>query len=85
MAEGTATAGKGLAGCSGCLVAMFLALTVLLSLGAGFIVELTDGRASYNEVAPLSYVSSVCCCLSGVGVVLGIVLILVGGRSSVDA
>ena len=74
--------GKILAGCSGCLVLISLFLTVALAFGAGQIYTLSDGKIPVHFVAYGQYASSLCCCLSGVGMVAGIAMLLMGGKDT---
>ena len=80
MAKGGA--GKMVAGCSGCLVLVFLASTVVLS----FLPAMTNGRVSPSEIGyPFTmYGSSGCCCLAGVGMVVGIIMLVMGGKGGED-
>ena len=78
MAQGGT--GRTVAGCSGCLVALFLLLTAVISLVPAVAPDLVT-----LETAPMltygQYATSACCCMSGVIMVIGIVMLLMGGRS----
>lgn len=81
MASGS---GKSIAGCSGCLVLIFLCLTAFFALAPSFLYNMQDLPAVVYSLLGFSamgqYASSACCCLSGVGMVVGIAMLLLGGR-----
>ncbi len=82
--------GKTIAGCSGCLVLVFLTLTLVFSFFAAPIsTALIDLMASEDpETAVLiagivgngQLATSTCCCLSGFLMLIGIVMLLLGGK-----
>lgn len=81
MASGS---GKSIAGCSGCLVLIFLGLTTLFALAPSFLTSMEDLPAAAYSLLGFSamgqWASSACCCLSGVGMVVGIAMLLLGGK-----
>ena len=78
MAQGGS--GRTVAGCSGCLVFIFVMLTAAFSLVPSFVPDLVPA-AAWPYMAYGQYASSACCCLSGFLMVIGIVMLLMGGRS----
>ena len=84
--------GKTIAGCSGCLVLVFLTLTLVFSFFAAPIstalIELM--AADDAETASLialavgngQLATSTCCCISGFFMLIGIAMLLLGGKGS---
>ncbi len=81
MASGS---GRSVAGCSGCLVLIFLMLTAFFAMAPQFMYDMDLPAAVYSLLgfsAIGQYASSTCCCLSGVGMIVGIAMLLMGGKN----
>jgi len=60
----------------------FLLIIILTQVGWSFVVNMAPDLATYGAVVagPVSWVADGCCCLSGAGMIIGIVMLLMGGK-----
>lgn len=70
---------KVVAGCSGCLVIVFLALVIAFRMLPRWAPDTVPPEA-LRVVGWGQYLSGACCCVAGVGLVIGIVLLLTGNK-----
>ena len=82
MAAGSGKGPKFLAGCSCLSMVFFLGLIVAIKFLLPFLSDaLPDLAVVWGIVGGIGgYVADGCCCLSGVGLVIGIVLLLLRSR-----
>jgi hypothetical protein len=82
MASGSGNSGKIVAGCSCLSMVLFLAIILFIQFGYAALATAVPDVAQYGAAAigPLGIVSNICCCLSGVGMVVGIAMLLMGGK-----
>lgn len=90
MADGGSNKGKFVAGCSCLSMLFFLALIIFINFGMAVVVQAVDNDPTVVTVAGIltsfgAWISDVCCCLSGVGVVIGIVMLATGGKKDAEA
>ena len=82
MASGASTGGKILSGCSCLSIIFFVTLSLFVRFGLPFAYEaLPDLYELWGLFATASIGFNACCCFSGVGFILGIILLLVGRNS----
>ncbi len=77
--------GKGLAGCSclGILLTLLVSVFFTVALQQPAVYEVVP-PALLGISAPISWAANGCCCLSGLGMIVGIILIATGGKSDDD-
>ncbi len=84
MASGASTGGKVLTGCSCLSILIFFALSAFVQFGLQFAYEAApDLYQLWGLLAgPAALGFNACCCLSGVGFIVGIALLLMGRSSA---
>jgi hypothetical protein len=87
MADGGSNKGKFVAGCSCLSVVFFLFLIMFIQFGLSIVVEqVPDIAVAASVISGVgAYISYSCCCLSGVGMVIGIVMLAMGGKKEAEA
>ena len=82
MATGSGNSGKIVAGCSCLSMVLFLTIILFIQFGYAALVNTVPDVAQYGAIiaGPVAWVSDACCCLSGVGMVVGIAMQLMGGK-----
>lgn len=87
MAARSGIGGKIVAGCSCVAMAVSILLLLFVTFALGQLVsavpELAESQAYIATWG--GYVSYGCCCISGGGMILGIVLLLMGGKGEAEA
>ena len=83
MASGASTGGKVLTGCSCLSIMIFFILSAFTAFGLEVAMqELPNlNELWYILAGPASWGFNACCCLSGVGLIVGVALIMVGRKS----
>ena len=86
MAEGGGGAGKAVAGCSCLSMVFFMVLVVVIQFALVPLAQaLPDLAALWGFLGGVgSWISQICCCLSGLGLVIGIVMLLLSGKKGDD-
>ncbi|MFT5679992.1 MAG: hypothetical protein ACI8RZ_000897 [Myxococcota bacterium] len=84
MASGASTGGKVLTGCSCLSIFIFLALSTFIQFGLQIAYEMAPDQSQLWSLlgGPAALGFNACCCVSGVGLIVGVALLLMGRRSS---
>ena len=87
MASGPDTAGKILSGCSCLSIVVFLVLGIFIQFGLDAAYNAAPDLAELWALlgGPVGLLFNGCCCLSGVGFIIGIALILLGKKKRAGA
>jgi len=82
MASGASTGGKVLTGCSCLSILFFLVFSAFVQFGLPLAWEaLPELAALWSGLAMASIGFNLCCCVSGVGLIVGVVMLLMGKKA----
>ena len=84
MASGASTGGKVLTGCSCLSILFFFVMSAFVQFGLSFAYEMVPDLYQLWGLlgGPAALGFNACCCVSGVGLIVGIALLLMGRSSS---
>jgi hypothetical protein len=87
MAASGGNAGKIVAGCSCLTMVVCLAVIVFINVGWTMLATQAPELAQYGSIVmgPVAWVDYCCCSLSGLGMIVGIVMLLTGKKSSEES